>query len=188
MSVSEKNPNVYYYPEEDNLLGQHETSLNETKIEEIRDFTANCFCFCHIINSLLTELVRSVQEDTAGVVLLSLACGPRLRLGPKKRKNNSTVYGPLAQSITYLSANIVLSVKDAIHWYFLFSSTKRAPRNKYAVKLCISCLFQAHNRRYTEVPLSGATCPHFSMSNMRLTGQKAEQPASTASLLARKCR
>ena len=71
---------------------------------------------------------------------------------------------------------------------FLFSSTKRAPRNKYAVKLCISCLFQAHNRRYTEVPLSGATCPHFSMSNMRLTGQKAEQPASTASLLARKCR
>ena len=73
MSVSEENPNVFHYPQEDNV-GQHETSLNETNIEEIRDVTANCFCFCHIINSLLTELVRSVQEDTAGLVLLSLVC------------------------------------------------------------------------------------------------------------------
>ena len=94
MSVSEENPNVFHYPEEDNVLGQHETSLNETNIEEIRDVTANCFCFCHIINSLLTELVRSVQEDTAGLVLFSLVCGPRLRLGPKKRKKNSTVQYP----------------------------------------------------------------------------------------------
>ena len=86
MSVSEENPNVFHYPEEDNVLGQHETSLNETNIEEIRDVTGNCFCFCHIINSLLTELVRSVQEDTAGLVLFSLVCGSRLRLGPKKRK------------------------------------------------------------------------------------------------------
>ena len=54
----------FYYPEEDNVFGQHayETSLNDTNTEEIRDVTANCFCFCHIINSLLTELVRSIQE------------------------------------------------------------------------------------------------------------------------------
>ena len=62
MSVSEKNPNVFYHLE-DNVLGQHETSLNGTTTKEICDITANCFCFCHIINSLLTELVRSVQED-----------------------------------------------------------------------------------------------------------------------------
>ena len=55
MSVSEENPNVFYYPEEDNVLGQHETSLNETNIEEIRDVTANCFCLCHIINSLYID-------------------------------------------------------------------------------------------------------------------------------------
>ena len=72
MSVSEENPNVFYYPEEDNVLGQHETSLNETNTEEIRDVATNCFCFCHIINSLLTELVRStVQEDTARRILQS---------------------------------------------------------------------------------------------------------------------
>ena len=59
----------FYYPEEDDVLGQHETSLNGTNSEEIRQTTANCFCFCHIINSLLTELVRSIQEDTAGLVL-----------------------------------------------------------------------------------------------------------------------
>ena len=108
MSVSEENPNVFFYnPEEDNVLGQHETSLNETDIEEIRDVTANCFCFCYIINSLLTELVRSIQEGTAGLVLFSLVCGPRLRLGPKKAKKRTRpcsilLYGPLAQSITYI--------------------------------------------------------------------------------------
>ena len=32
MSVSEGNPNVFHYPEEDSVLGQHETSLNETNI------------------------------------------------------------------------------------------------------------------------------------------------------------
>ena len=71
--------------------------LNETNIEENRDVTANTvFAFAmHIINSLLTELVRSVQEDTAGLVLFLLVCGPRLRLGPKlKRKKNSTVQYP----------------------------------------------------------------------------------------------
>ena len=26
--VSEENPNVFYYPEKDNILGQHEASLN----------------------------------------------------------------------------------------------------------------------------------------------------------------
>ena len=39
LCVSEENPNVSYYPEEDNVLGQHETSLNETNIEDIRDVT-----------------------------------------------------------------------------------------------------------------------------------------------------
>ena len=48
---------------------------------------------------LLTELVRSVQEDTAGLVLFSLLCGPRLRLGQKKRIKNSIVQYPP----TYLS-------------------------------------------------------------------------------------
>ena len=81
MPVSEENPNVFYYPEVDNVLGQHETNT-----DEIRDVTANCFCFCYIINSLSTQLVRSVQEDTAGLVLFSLVCGPRLRLGPKNAK------------------------------------------------------------------------------------------------------
>ena len=80
----------FYYPEEDNVLGQHETSLNGTNTEEIRDITANCFCFCHIINSLLTELVRSVQEDAAGFEKRTRPCSILL-------------YGPLAQSITYIS-------------------------------------------------------------------------------------
>ena len=40
MSVSEKNPNVFHYPEEDHVLGQHETSLNGTNTKEIRDITA----------------------------------------------------------------------------------------------------------------------------------------------------
>ena len=81
----------------------------ETNTKEIRDVTMNCFCFCNIINSLLTELVRSVQEDTAGLVLFSFVCGHRLRLGPKKQKKNRLcsifLYGPLAQSITYVSYN-----------------------------------------------------------------------------------
>ena len=79
----------FYYPEEDNVLGQHETSLNETNTEKIRDVTTNCFCFCQITNSLLTELVRSVQEDTAGLVLFS-----------KKRKKNSIVQYPPVQPRT----------------------------------------------------------------------------------------
>ena len=114
MLVSEENPNVFYYREEDNVLGQHETTLNETNTEEIRDVTTNCFCFCHIIKSLLTELVRSVQEDTAGVVLFSLVCGPRLRLGPKKRKKNSTVqYSPVRTS---------RSVNNIYIYYFPFQT------------------------------------------------------------------
>ena len=75
--MSEEDPNDFYSPEEDNVLGQLETNLNETNTEKIRDVTANCFCCCHILNSLLTELVRSVQEDTAGLVLFSLVCGKR---------------------------------------------------------------------------------------------------------------
>ena len=34
MSVSEEKPNVFfYYPEEDHVLGQHETSLNGTNTD-----------------------------------------------------------------------------------------------------------------------------------------------------------
>ena len=40
----------------------------------------------------MTELVWSVQEESAGLVLFSLVRGPRL--GPKKRKKNSTVQYP----------------------------------------------------------------------------------------------
>ena len=36
MSVSEENPIFFYYPEEDNVLGQHEKRLNGTNTEEIR--------------------------------------------------------------------------------------------------------------------------------------------------------
>ena len=85
--------------------------LNETNIEQSRDVTANCmFFFCHMINSLLTELVRSQQEDTAGLVLSSLVCGPRLRLGPKKRKKNSTVqYPPVRTSRSVNNIYIMIS-------------------------------------------------------------------------------
>ena len=31
MSVSEVNPNIFHYPEEDNVLGQHETSFKRNK-------------------------------------------------------------------------------------------------------------------------------------------------------------
>ena len=117
MSVSKENPNVFHYPEEVNLLGQLETSLNETNIEGIRNVTANCFCFCHITNSLLTELVRSVQEDTAGLVLFSLVCGPRLRLGPKKRKKNSTVQYPPIRTSRSVN-NIYISIHIPSHSLF----------------------------------------------------------------------
>ena len=95
-----------YYPEEDNVLG-HETSLTKTNIEEIRDVIANSLCLCHIINSLLTELVQSVQEDTAGFVLfrlfVALACGSVQKSEKRTRPCSFLLYGPLAQSITYIS-------------------------------------------------------------------------------------
>jgi hypothetical protein len=41
-------------------------------------------------------------------------------------------------------------------------------------------------RSVTEGPLSGATCPRFFMQKYAVYYQKAEQPASTACLLARR--
>ena len=74
----------------------------QTSVEEIRDVTANCFCFCHIINSLLTELVRSVQEDTAGLVLfrlfVDLAYGLVQKSEKRTRPCSILLYGPLGQS------------------------------------------------------------------------------------------
>ena len=61
-------------------------------------------CFCHaIINSLLTELVRSVQEDNAGLVLLSLVCGPQ-KSEKRTRPCSILLYGSLARSVTYISS------------------------------------------------------------------------------------
>ena len=113
----------FYYPEEDSVLGQHETNLNETNIEEIRDVIANCFCFCHIINSLLTELVRSVQEDTADLVLFSLVCGPRLRLGLKKRKKNSSVQYPPVRTSRSVN-NIYITPIYTVHVCHLTTCTQ----------------------------------------------------------------
>ena len=45
MSVSEENPNVFHYPEENDVLGQHETSLNETYIEEFAMSPQTVFAF-----------------------------------------------------------------------------------------------------------------------------------------------
>ena len=51
LSVSEENPKFFYSPKED-VLGQHETIKFKRNKHQIRDVTANCFCLCHIINSL----------------------------------------------------------------------------------------------------------------------------------------
>ena len=126
LSVSEENPpNVFHYPKEDNVLVQHETRLNETNIEDIRDVTTNCYCFSHIINSLLTELGRSVQEDTAGLALFSLVCGPRLRLGPKKRKKNSTVQYPPVWTSRSVNNIYVYILRLQSCWYVTCSIIDR---------------------------------------------------------------
>ena len=56
--MSEWDPNAFYYLEEDNVLGQHETSLNETKQKKSATSSQTVFAF---VNSLLTELVQPVQ-------------------------------------------------------------------------------------------------------------------------------